>query len=89
VALVLSARPWAGASAAVTVLLDAAAPVWAHGAIADARRGQWPVVSGQCGSGSPDAGQVPRAWLAGLELSFQLQRGSARAPLLSGRAEGF
>ena len=103
VALVLSERPWAGASAAVTVLLDAACPVWAQGAIADegrgqwsvvggqetGRRGQWSVASGQCGSGSPDAGQVPRTWLAGLELSFQLQRGSARTPSPSERAEGF
>jgi len=95
VALVLAERPWAGASAAVTVVLGAAAPVWARGATADERRGpeqgrgQWSVASGQGGPGSPDAGRVPRTWLAGLELSFHLQRGSSRPPSLSARAEGF
>ena len=117
VALVLCERPWAGASAAVTVLLDAARPVWADGATADERcgqgsvasgqeterRGQWSVVSGQeterRGQWSGVRGQCPpdsvgigcgsRVWLAGLELSFHLQRGSARTPALTERAEGF
>ena len=89
VALVLSEHPWAGASAAVTVLLDAACPVWAYGVAADERRGQGSVVSGQDGPGSLDAGHVLRPWLAGLELSFQLQRGSVRPLLPAARAEGF
>ena len=89
VALVLSERPWAGASAAVTVLLDAACPVWAYGAIADERRGQWSVVSGQCIPDSAGTGCGLRVWLAGLELSFHLQRGSVRTSSPSERAEGF
>jgi hypothetical protein len=89
VALVLAERPWAGASAAVTVLLDAACPVWARGAAADERRGQGSVVSGQCPPDSAGSGCGSRVWLAGLELSFHLQRGSARTFSPSERAEGF
>ena len=105
VALVLCERPWAGASAAVTVLLDAARPVWSTGSAAGSdpqeERGQWSAASGQCPPAAPElADTVPgprspvpglggRRWLAGLDLSFQLQRGSARAPSPSDRAEGF
>jgi hypothetical protein len=103
-ALVLAERPWAGASAAVTVLLAAAHPVWAPGAHDNQeRRDQWSVVSGQeierRGQGSVVSDQSPpdsagigcgsRVWLTGLELSFRLQRGSARTVSLSERAEGF
>jgi hypothetical protein len=103
-ALVLCERPWAGASAAVTVQFAAARPVWAHGAPADEGRGQWSVSSdrgierrgrgpgarGQGPPASPGAGgRGPRVWLAGLELSFRLQRGSSRPPALSERAKGF
>ena len=88
VALVLAERPWAGASAAVTVLLDAACPVWSTALpapegeewMAEGRRRK---EEGRRGSG------VERRWLAGLELSFHLQRGSARTPVLAERAEGF
>jgi hypothetical protein len=89
-ALVLAERPWAGSSAAVTVLLAAAHPVWAPGTHDNQeRRDQWSVVRGQC---APDLGGIgcgSRVWLAGLEISFHLQRGGARTPSLSERAEGF
>jgi hypothetical protein len=130
VALVLCERPWAGASAAVTVLLDPARPVWVSGAADhDTReeRGQWPVVSGQMPqdarepAASPMSNPEPRtpspvfrakaggvgggadhrplttdrvfppaekAWLAGLELSFHLQRGAVDSVPLAARAEG-
>ncbi len=71
VALVLCERPWAGASAAVTVLLDTARPVWASGTAdcgAGEERGPWPAsnheprttnhVSG-VGDGGSGGGPVP------------------------------
>jgi hypothetical protein len=112
VALVLCEHPWAGASAAATVRLAAARPVWVSGSVDHVpreERGQWPAsnheprttnqVSG-AGDGGPGGGPVPgsrfpvpglrgRPWLAGLDLSFHIQRGSTRPAPLADRAEGF
>jgi hypothetical protein len=83
VALVLAERPWAGASAAVTVLLDAACPVWSTAGDAAGLSTHGPRPTAH-------ASRVgERCWLAGLELSFHLQRGSVRTPSSSERAEGF
>jgi len=75
VALVLCERPWAGASAAVTVLLDKALPLWVGGREEGARH--------------EARDNVERHWLAGLDIVFHLQRGAARTAPLADRAEGF
>jgi hypothetical protein len=101
VALLLCERPWAGASAAVTVLLDPVRPVWLDGAGVGTAHGPRPTahvpraVAGDSGRGpvpdtrSPVRGVGGRAWLAGFDLSFHLQRGSAHPTLPAERAEGF
>jgi hypothetical protein len=81
VALVLCERPWAGAAAAVTVRLAAARPTWSN--TAEEGSNHEPRTTSH-------ASRVGgRSWLAGLNLSFHIQRGSARPVPLADRAEGF